>query len=149
MAAVRRLNKELKDLISGGFDAEIVEENLYHWHIAINGPADTPYFGGTFILDIEFPQEYPFAPPKVVFITKIYHPNTDHKGNICLSILKDEWAPTMTTLKVVGIIISLLKQPNPDNPLNVEAAHLYVENRNEYMKRTTEITRKYATHEAE
>lgn len=146
MAAVRRLNKELKDLVSGGFDAEIVEENLYHWQIALHGPADTPYFGGTFILDVKFPQDYPFSAPTVIFLTKIYHPNADHKGNICLSILKDEWAPTLTTSKVLEVIVMLLKQPNPNDPLFAEAAQLYVENRNEYMKRASEITRKYATH---
>lgn len=144
MAATRRLQKELKDLIEKYGDAEIVDENAYHWQIALRGPADTPYFGGTFLLDVTFPKDYPFTAPTVLFSTKIYHPNIDHKGKICISILKDSWGPTMTMSKVIDALVDLLQHPNPDDPLSVEAAKLYTENRNEYMKKAAEITRKYA-----
>jgi ubiquitin-conjugating enzyme E2 D len=144
MAAARRLPKELKDLIERRIDAETVKDDIYHWQIAFHGPTDTPYFGGTFLLDVSFPKDYPFTPPKVMFLTKIYHPNIDHKGNICIAILKDSWGPTDTMSKVMDAIVALLRQPNPDDPLSVEAAKLYTENRNEYMKKAADVTRKYA-----
>ena len=129
-----------------GISATPYQDNLRYFAVAIEGPGDSPYEKGVFQLELFLPSDYPMAPPKVRFLTKIYHPNADHKGNICLSILKDEWAPTLTTSKVLEVIVMLLKQPNPNDPLFAEAAQLYVENRNEYMKRASEITRKYATH---
>lgn len=144
MAAVRRLTKEFKDILSGGFDVEMVEENTYHWQLAFHGPGNTPYFGGTFILDIIFPENYPFEAPSVHFLTKIYHPNVDHKGNICLAILKDEWSAMITTSKILDVIMSLLVHPNTGNPLFAEAAHLYVENIREYNEKAAEVTRRYA-----
>ena len=74
---------------------------------------DSPYDGGVFFLDINFPQDYPFKPPKVRFQTKIYHCNVNDKGGICLDILKDNWSPALTVSKVLLSICSLLTDPNP------------------------------------
>ncbi len=59
-----------------------------NWSVTLYGPKDTPYEGGVFNIDIEIPQSYPYVPPKVNFKTKIYHPNIDENGEICLDILK-------------------------------------------------------------
>lgn len=149
MAAARRLEKELKHFEERNIDVELLNKDIYHWQLALHGPADSPYFGGTFLLGFTFPKDYPFTAPEVVFLTKIYHPNIDHKGKICLALLKDRWAPTLTAIKIVDAIIALLKKPDPDDPLFVEAAKLYTENRNEYLNKASEVTRKYAMHEAE
>lgn len=53
------------------------------------GPDDSPYVGGVFFLNIHFPTDYPFKPPKINFVTRIYHPNINQNGAICLDILKD------------------------------------------------------------
>ncbi|RGB28642.1 ubiquitin-conjugating enzyme E2-17 kDa, partial [Rhizophagus diaphanus] len=76
--------------VSVSFD----RDNLRHFEAKIMGPPDTPYEGGVFFLDGHFTTEYPMSPPRVKFITKIYHPNIDRNGNICLDILMDKWVPT-------------------------------------------------------
>ena len=64
------------------------------------GPADSPYSGGVFFSLIHFPPDYPFKPPKVQFQTKLYHPNVNSQGSICLDILKEQWSPALTISKV-------------------------------------------------
>ncbi len=139
----RRLQKEFQNVIEK-FDAEVIDESLFHWKITLHGPQDTPYFGGTFLVQISFTEKYPFEPPSISFETKIYHPNIDHKGIPCIAILKDDWSATCTILQVLQILQDLLVNPNVDNPLNVEAANLYKTNRNEYVKKVIEITKTYA-----
>ena len=66
-------------------------DDMFTWQATIMGPGDSPYQGGVFFLTIKFPTDYPFKPPKVQFNTKIYHPNINASGGICLDILKDQW----------------------------------------------------------
>jgi ubiquitin-conjugating enzyme E2 D/E len=63
------------------------------------GPGDSAYSGGVFFLAIHFPTDYPFKPPKVNFTTRIYHPNINSNGSICLDILRDQWSPALTISK--------------------------------------------------
>ncbi|KAF5105596.1 hypothetical protein DV452_005162 [Geotrichum candidum] len=145
--ALKRINKELADL---GIDppsscsAGPVGDDLFHWQATIMGPADSPYANGVFFLSITFPTDYPFKPPKVGFTTKIYHPNINSNGSICLDILKDQWSPALTISKVLLSICSLLTDPNPDDPLVPEIAHVYKTDRSRYETTAREWTRKYA-----
>ena len=66
--------------------------------------SDSPYAGGVFFLSIAFPTDYPFKPPKVSFTTKIYHPNINGNGSICLDILRDQWSPALTISKGTFIL---------------------------------------------
>lgn len=106
--------------------------------------ADSPYAGGVFFLNIQFPTDYPFKPPKVQFTTKIYHPNINGNGSICLDILKDAWSPALTVGKVLLSISSLLTDPNPDDPLVPEIASLYRSNRALFEKNAREWTSRFA-----
>ena len=102
--ALRRLSKELNDIVKdppANCSAGPVGEDLFHWKATIMGPSETPYQGGVFYLDIYFPTDYPFKPMKINFTTKIYHPNIDSSGNICLDILKNNWSPALTISKVL------------------------------------------------
>ncbi|KAE8166239.1 putative glutaryl-CoA dehydrogenase [Aspergillus tamarii] len=119
-------------------------EDLFHWQATIMGPGDSPYAGGVFFLTIHFPTDYPFKPPKVNFTTRIYHPNINSNGSICLDILRDQWSPALTISKVLLSICSMLTDPNPDDPLVPEIAHVYKTDRPRYEATAREWTRKYA-----
>jgi ubiquitin-conjugating enzyme E2 D/E len=116
----------------------------FHWQATIMGPTDSPYSGGVFFLTIHFPTDYPFKPPKVNFTTRIYHPNINSNGSICLDILRDQWSPALTISKVLLSICSMLTDPNPDDPLVPEIAHVYKTDRPRYEATAREWTRKYA-----
>ena len=120
-------------------------DDMFIWQATIMGPSETAYEGGVFFLDIKFPKEYPFKPPKVYFITKIYHPNINSSGAICLDILKDQWSPALTISKVLLSICSLLTDPNPDDPLVPSIAKLYKENKKLYQTKARVFTIRYAT----
>ena len=108
MVRFERLQRELADVTKDpppGCAAHPVSEDLTHWKATIEGPAGSPYQGGLFRLDVTFPENYPFKPPKIEFETKIYHPNI-RKERICLDILQKAWAPALTIAKVLLSISS-------------------------------------------
>ncbi|CAG8583824.1 44597_t:CDS:2 [Gigaspora margarita] len=127
------------------FFAGPVGEDLFHWQASIRGPDESPYQDGVFFFDIHFPTDYPFKPPKVKFTTKIYHPNINSYGAICLDILRDQWSPALSISKLLLSICSFLTDPNPDNPLVGEAAHTYKTDRTRYNSIVREWTCKYAS----
>eukprot|EP01011_Urceolus_sp_BLP5_P005214 TRINITY_DN512_c0_g1_i1.p1 TRINITY_DN512_c0_g1~~TRINITY_DN512_c0_g1_i1.p1 ORF type:complete len:149 (+),score=25.73 TRINITY_DN512_c0_g1_i1:67-513(+) len=147
--ALKRINKEFKDLgkdppanTSAG---PVNQTDMFNWKATIMGPEGSPYSGGLFFLNIHFPTDYPFKPPKVQFTTKIYHPNINSNGGICLDILKDQWSPALTISKVLLSICSLLTDPNPDDPLVPEIAQTYKKDRKKFNETAAQWTRKYAT----
>lgn len=143
----RRLMIEAKEMINdppANCSAGPKDNDLYSWEAFIVGPQDSPYSGGIFVLKIEIPPDYPFKAPKVRFITPIYHPNINEQGQICIDILKDQWAPSLTIPKVLLSITSLLTDANPKDPLAPAVAKVYVENRDKFNRIAAEWTRKYA-----
>ena len=131
----RRILKELKEINDNPQDSYkiiIKDEKCYNLEAILYGPKDTPYESGTFHLDISFPDDYPFKPPKVIFKTPIYHCNINKKGHICLDILKSQWSPALTLSKVLLSVSSLLSDPNPNDPLVPEIANLYKKNKNKH-----------------
>lgn len=144
---LKRIKKELSDIERdppSNCSAGPEGDDFYHWKATIIGPGDSPYANGIFHLDIYFPSDYPFKPPKVKFLTKIYHPNINAKGSICLDILSNEWSPALTIGKVLLSISSLLTEPNPDDPLVSEIAGLYKTDKAKYEKIAKEWTVTYA-----
>ena len=147
--ATRRIKKELEDINASDLSEYCKAspekgENLYYWKGTLLPPNDTPYGGGTFHLDIHFPTDYPFKAPKITFKTKIFHPNISPEGAICLDILKSNWSPALTINKVLLSLLSLLADPNPNDPLVQEPARLYIEDKEEYEKKAREWTVLYA-----
>ncbi|KAH6708969.1 ubiquitin-conjugating enzyme/RWD-like protein [Leptodontidium sp. MPI-SDFR-AT-0119] len=152
-ASLKRIHKEWKDLErdppSSVAAGPISDTDLYHWQATMMGPYDSPYSGGVFFLVVIFPTDYPFKPPKISFTTRIYHPNINSNGSICLDILRDQWSPGLTIGKVLLSICSILCSPNniddkDDPPLVPEIAHVYKHDRARYESTAREWTRKYA-----
>lgn len=145
--AMKRITKELFDLHKDpptNCSAGPVGEDIFHWQATIIGPEDSPYSGGMFNLTIHFPTDYPFKPPKVSFSTKIYHPNINSNGSICLDILRAQWSPALTISKVLLSICSLLTDCNPDDPLVPEIARVYKTDRTKYNETARSWTTRFA-----
>jgi ubiquitin-conjugating enzyme E2 D/E len=145
--SLKRLQKEVTEMQKDtptNCSAGPNNSDLFNWEATIIGPTETPYEGGIFKLKILFPADYPFKPPKITFETRIYHPNINANGGICLDILKDQWSPALNITKVLLSICSLLDEPNPDDPLMPEIAQLFKSNRAEFNRIAREHTIQYA-----
>ncbi|XP_021363400.1 ubiquitin-conjugating enzyme E2 D2-like isoform X2 [Mizuhopecten yessoensis] len=121
-----------------------IKPAVYHWQASIFGPEGTPYAGGIFFLDMKFPTDYPFKAPTIRFTTKIYHPNINSNGSICVDILRSQWSPAITVNKVLLSLSSLMADPNPRDPLVPEIAKLYEHDLAKYNKNAKEWTEKFA-----
>lgn len=78
--------------------------------------------GGVFQLELFLPDDYPMCAPKIRFLTRIYHPNIDRLGRICLDVLKNNWSPALQIRTILLSIQALLGAPNPEDPLNEAVA---------------------------
>merc|ERR1711981_45516 len=147
MALPKRIIKETQRLLAEptpGISASPSEENARYFNVMIIGPTTSPYEGGVYKLELSLPEDYPMAAPKVRFLTKIYHPNIDKLGRICLDILKDEWSPALQIRTVLLSIQALLSAPNPDDPLDETVARHWKENESEAIQTAKEWARMYA-----
>lgn len=147
MSVTLRLKAELKEMNLDpplNCSAGLESDDLFEWQATIYGTQGGPYEGGIFYLKINFSQDYPFKPPKIYFLTKIYHPNISSSGAICLDILKENWSPALTVSKVLLSICSLMEDPNPDDPLVPSIADLYKLNKAEYLERVKYYTMVHA-----
>ena len=145
---IGRINRELKNIIKDLPDncsAGISGPDIYHWQAVIPGPSDTPYQDGVFYLNIYIPEDYPLAPPKVNFETRIYHCNINSNGAISLDILNDNWSPALRISTLIVSITSLLSDPNPDDPLEPDIARIYKADKEKHDRIAKEWTVKYAS----
>ncbi|EYU24410.1 hypothetical protein ABFS82_04G160900 [Erythranthe guttata] len=122
-----------------GITAAPEEDNIMLWNAVINGPEDTPWSGGKFKLTLDFPHDYPMKPPRVRFVSQMFHPNIYEDGRVCVDFLEDEWTPALLVETILISIQSLLSDANPDTPVNSDAARMFVDNRREYNRRVREI----------
>lgn len=147
----RRIIKETQRLLAepvDGISASPTEQNARYFRVVVQGPADSPFEGGTFRLELFLPEEYPMAAPKVRFLTRIYHPNIDKLGRICLDILKDKWSPALQIRTVLLSIQALLSAPNPDDPLANDVADAWKRDEQAAIGTARAWTRLYAVADA-
>ena len=133
--AHQRIKREFREVVNSkevaesGVQLALVKDDLTELSGTIKGPPETPYEGGTYSVEIKIPDTYPFNPPKVRFVTKIWHPNVSSvTGAICLDILKDQWAAAMTLRTVLLSLQALLAAPEPDDPQDAVVARQYMDN---------------------
>ncbi|KAL4071683.1 ubiquitin-conjugating enzyme/RWD-like protein [Scleroderma yunnanense] len=157
------LRRQLHDLTKRpveGFSAGLVDDdNLYEWEVMIIGPPDTLYEGGFFKARLSFPPEFPLLPPKMRFITPMWHPNIYPDGRVCISILhppeddqygyedaSERWLPVHTVESILISVISLLSSetPNTDSPANVDAAKEVRTDITAYRKKVRRLARRSA-----
>merc|ERR1719507_2888515 len=141
-SAVRALALEIKSLqedpLEGIRSRLVNEDNLFEWEVALFGPPDTLYQGGYFKAHMKFPPDYPYSPPSVRFITKVWHPNVYENGDLCISILHppvddphsgelpcERWNPTQNVRTILLSVVSLLNEPNTYSPANVDASVMF------------------------
>ncbi|KAF9036677.1 ubiquitin-conjugating enzyme [Panaeolus papilionaceus] len=148
MTAIRRIQKELKDInlkpISG-LSVEAKDDNLFEWKCSIKANSDSPYKNGTFHFTMILPDNFPFKPPTVTFSTKVYHPGINEEGAICVPILRDEWKPMTTLSSVLLIIQDKLNNPSPDDPFEPEIAAILKNDKTKFLATAKEWTKKYAS----
>jgi len=142
---IKNLNKSDGDLAESGIKIVPRADNLRYFDITIPGPKESPYEGGVFELEMFLPEDYPLSPPLVYFVTKIYHPNVDAIGRICLDTLADKWTPIYQIPKVVLCVYLLMQSPNPDDPLDYNIAELWRTNEAMALKNARVWTQRYAT----
>ncbi|XP_017100420.2 ubiquitin-conjugating enzyme E2 R2 isoform X2 [Drosophila bipectinata] len=160
-SAVRALGMEYKSLQEEpveGFRVKLInDDNLFEWEVAIFGPPDTLYQGGYFKAHMKFPHDYPYSPPSIRFLTKVWHPNVYENGDLCISILHppvddpqsgelpcERWNPTQNVRTILLSVISLLNEPNTFSPANVDASVMYRRWRDSQDNEYPNIIRKQA-----
>ncbi|CAG5039226.1 unnamed protein product [Parnassius apollo] len=149
--AAKRIKREFKEVMKseevagGAIKLELVNDSWTELKGQIAGPPDTPYEGGTFFLEIKVPETYPFNPPKIRFMTKIWHPNVSSvTGAICLDILKDQWAAALTLRTVLLSIQALLSAAEPNDPQDAVVAKQYRESPQLFILTAKHWTNVYA-----
>jgi ubiquitin-conjugating enzyme (huntingtin interacting protein 2) len=145
----RRIAKEIAEIKNDTLCGVIVEsfdgDSLTHLRGQFRGPPDSPYDGGTFAVDITIPNEYPFRPPIMKFITKIWHPNVSSQtGAICLDTLSSQWSPVLTIKNALISLQSLLSTPEPKDPQDAEVAGMMLRNPSEFEHVAREWAVKHA-----
>mmetsp|Transcript_39208 Transcript_39208/g.91594 ORF Transcript_39208/g.91594 Transcript_39208/m.91594 type:complete len:184 (+) Transcript_39208:165-716(+) len=129
-AAQRRVQKDLNSGIEKNNWCQMdfpVKDDIMAFNVTLK-PDEGYWKGGAFTFSFAIPTDYPHTPPKVLCTTKVYHPNIDLEGKVCLNILRDDWKPVLDISAVINGLFFLFLEPNPSDPLNKEAAELMRDN---------------------
>lgn len=147
-----RINKELNDMSRNPVNnlyVVVKEEDIFALTGIISGPENSPYQGGVFFISIDLTMNYPFEPPHIKFLTKVFHPNICIHGKISMKIISNYWNPLFTIRRVLQEIMGLLETPHcwlptPGCPRHHEAGQLYNEDRAQFEAIARELTISYA-----
>jgi ubiquitin-conjugating enzyme E2 D/E len=125
---------------------EPVNDDIMNWRATLSGPEDSVYAGGSFSVDFVFPPTYPFKPPSIRFLTKIYHCNVKTEtGEICADVVDENWAPTLNVKHCLVTLRSMMLEPNIDSPLEQEIASQLRDDPKEFERVAQEWVTRYAT----
>lgn len=120
------------------------KDNIFRW-FALLMPSQPPYHMGAYNLQIDFPERYPFVPPILHILTKVYHPNINDHGQICLPILEaEQWKPTSRMCTILNVLMATFNDPQTDNAYNLDMANLFLNDRKKYDKIAESWVMRYA-----
>jgi len=148
--------KEITDpqtCLEGVFAELVTPNDLTKWRVYITAPSGTPFEGGVFETEISFPAEYPMAPPELIFVSEMWHPNVYPDGKVCISILhppgkdqynemeraEERWMPAHSPLSIFNCFLTLFEEPNIFSPANIDASTMWRDRRDEFNNRAKEI----------
>ena len=146
--ALKRIQREFDDLATNPVEGALFDQandSPFQWNVVLNGPKNSPYEEGQFDLRVVFPPDYPFKEPKMSFVTRIYHPNVNSKGQYCASDFYKTWTPRLTVRHLILSTLSLLSDPNPYDPLDFNIAKQYKESYELYMETARAWTKEHAS----
>ena len=137
-----RLKNELKDLYSdlksmvpqAKFSPNQDKNDIMNFQVELTPDNNSYWYGGKYLFTFHIPDEYPNNPPKVMCKTKVYHPNIDYNGNVCLNILKDDWSSALGVKNVIAGLYYLFVGPNPNDPLNHDVGRIMRENPEQFQE---------------
>ncbi|ELU45844.1 ubiquitin-conjugating enzyme [Rhizoctonia solani AG-1 IA] len=150
------------------YKVSLVNDNMQEFYVMFSGPEESKLFldpavprltsspsaafaGGVWKIHVELPDQYPYKSPSIGFMNKIFHPNIDESGSVCLDVINQTWSP-MFVPDMINIFESflpqLLRYPNPSDPLNGEAAALLMREPKNYEAKVREYVKRYASKEA-
>jgi len=158
-SSIKRLMAEYRQLSVNPPDGIIAgpknEDNYFVWEALILGPEGTAYEGGVFKTSLSFPKDYPMNPPKMKFVSEVFHPNVYPDGRVCISILhapgddptgyetsKERWSPVQSIEKILLSVMSMLAEPNIESSANVDASKMFRDDLKQYRKKARTLVRK-------
>eukprot|EP00467_Chlorarachnion_reptans_P016701 CAMPEP_0114499782 /NCGR_PEP_ID=MMETSP0109-20121206/7607_1 /TAXON_ID=29199 /ORGANISM="Chlorarachnion reptans, Strain CCCM449" /LENGTH=195 /DNA_ID=CAMNT_0001677385 /DNA_START=78 /DNA_END=665 /DNA_ORIENTATION=- len=135
LTAFSRMSKDFGELEPMSFfslnEEDKKNRSLLDFRFTLS-PEEGYWLGGTFHFRCQVPDDYPYKPPKITCRDKIYHPNLDLQGNVCLNILRKDWRPILDLQSIIHGLVFLFTEPNPNDPLNQDAAKVLRDNESQF-----------------